>query len=355
VTRILVWDRRSSGHHPAYLSAVVDAGVARGTLESLILPRWAEALGESVGATPLFDDSQTLRESVVRHNPTEVILLDGHDEVPNLLRWRFGVEFRVVDIRSQHVFRAGATRRSSITARSRAAAHRVLREAACRRNSVRFLCLENDTASVGSSRLRRQTDPLPELKQAAPAQPAPRATPTGRQRIVLAGSLDDRKGIELTLEALKMLDSRERSRLQLEIVGKPREARYGRQLEAIVDSAIHDGLPVTADLRRLDEEELQETVLSARIVLLPYLDHRGGSGLLSMLDGYHGAVVASDFGWLGQLAREAGAFTFRNGEASSLAASLVLVSTIPRSTLRLPSKRYRSALEFGDVVLGGTT
>lgn len=129
------------------------------------------------------------------------------------------------------------------------------------------------------------------------------AVEPGRKVLVLFGALDERKGLLLALDALDRLRPEEQGRLALVLAGKlvnpalrPRIHAFGRSSH--VQLVFED--------RFLDEAEIQPLLAAADLNLVPYVGHIGSSGILVRTAAAGKAILATDYGVVGEHVRRYG-------------------------------------------------
>lgn len=359
---IILWNSRRSGHHPVYMRALVDVAISM--YSDVWVPSWITAYlprpalrNVSLLPQEAASDFKAMADFARERRPDLTIIADGTSHMHSLALHGWPSRLAVIDIRTQQcdlVFGHGIRRPWG-------ALHLVLRECVVRRQTTTFHVLDHRACAIGTRRLRRATIPLPELRQTyslgqIPAASAPSDSP---RTAVLMGALDKRKGLEVVIEAAEALSAESQgSQIQFVVAGRPVD-RYLPEITRIRKRAQRAGLPISFRLHHLSEFEYFQTLFDADYVLLPYLRHRGGSGLLASLDGYRGHVVVSDRGWLGEVARRLGLHTFQEGDGVHLA-KIIQALEMQRgcgrsqSALRLPSSLYAGAETFGRTILGGS-
>lgn len=199
----------------------------------------------------------------------------------------------------------------SATARERltGARKRLTLSAALRNPHIRYVFCLDHLAAKELPRLGTRAQPvsLPEplRDERAPGRDdstIAQAEP-GRRRLLLLGNLDERKGIDMVLDALSSLSAPEQSSVALllagRVVGEGRTALLGR-ISALRDTS---HVQVVFEDRYLDEDEMQPLVRASDLVLLTYIGHVGSSGVLVRAARAGVPVLSTDVGLLGDLVR----------------------------------------------------
>lgn len=128
-------------------------------------------------------------------------------------------------------------------------------------------------------------DPAPDMAMLKGVDP--RTRDDGRSVALVFGALTRRKGIFQTLDAWHHLAPSDRGRLALRFVGRLDDAERAPFLEslAIKRAAMPDAVIELQD-RFVTDEDLAAEILGADIILAPYQNHIGSSGVM------HWAVAA---------------------------------------------------------------
>jgi glycosyltransferase involved in cell wall biosynthesis len=148
--------------------------------------------------------------------------------------------------------------------------------------------------------------PLPEPLTKYPGEKA--ASPLlsrvedGRRRLVIFGSLDERKGIAVVLEALDGLPEASRKSIALLLAGRFDDT-VRREVASRIGSHGAGEVQVIADDQRLPEESIQPLLRACDLVMITYQRHVGSSGQLLRAAEAGTPVLASDYGLVGQLVR----------------------------------------------------
>lgn len=149
--------------------------------------------------------------------------------------------------------------------------------------------------------------PLPEPLTKHPGKGAPSPllsrVEDGRRRLVVFGSLDERKGIAVVLEALDGLPEASRKKIALLLAGRF-DDRVRRELASRIGSHGAGDVQVIADDQRLPEESIQPLLRACDLVMITYQQHVGSSGQLLRAAEAGTPVLATDYGLVGQLVRE---------------------------------------------------
>ncbi len=113
-----------------------------------------------------------------------------------------------------------------------------------------------------------------------------------RWRIVQFGKIQHYKGVDVLIEALRLLDRASRSRLHIIVAGEPEI-----EIAPLIEHASASGLDDILEFRptRLTEAEMAELLGSADAFVFPYRAIQT-SGVLSLIAGMGKWVIASDLG-----------------------------------------------------------
>jgi glycosyltransferase involved in cell wall biosynthesis len=118
--------------------------------------------------------------------------------------------------------------------------------------------------------------------------------------LLIAGALAPRKGIHSTVDALSRAAESTRRGVRVRLVGEPEpgQADYVSQnIRRLKDL----GVEVVADLRFVDDDELDMCIAEAHIVLTPYINPRTSSGILYRAAHFGTPIISNDRGLLGRL------------------------------------------------------
>jgi glycosyltransferase involved in cell wall biosynthesis len=118
--------------------------------------------------------------------------------------------------------------------------------------------------------------------------------------LLIAGALSPRKGIHSLVDALSKTSEATRQSLRVHVVGKPDSTQIdyvAKNLQRLRDL----GVQTVDDLRFVDDEELDHCIMRSHIVLTPYVDFKGSSGILIRAAHFGKPVLSTERGLLGRL------------------------------------------------------
>lgn len=198
---------------------------------------------------------------------------------------------------------------SSLKERVSATRKQIVLRAAVRNPHLRHVfCFDHlavDRFPAPLSRVRPVALPEPLRVETSRSPDAIAATvEPGRRRLLLFGSLDDRKGIRPVLDALSGLPSSDRSRFALVLAGKVNGPERDELLDRIGEFRRTSHVQVVLEDRYLNEDEIQPLVQACDLVLLTYAQHVGSSGVLVRAANAGVPVLSTDRGLLGLQVRE---------------------------------------------------
>ncbi len=101
----------------------------------------------------------------------------------------------------------------------------------------------------------------------------------GRRLLLLFGSLEERKGVLATLDALGQIPTEAARQLALVVVGRA-DSTVAPRLAPSASGARRTGAQVVVEDRFVPDAELDDLVAAADVVLAPYLGHVGSSGVV---------------------------------------------------------------------------
>ena len=109
-------------------------------------------------------------------------------------------------------------------------------------------------------------------------------------------------------------------------------------------------MDVESILGRVPDAHLPHLLGRSDVLLLPYLRHKGGTGLLPLAEQAHLPAIVSDGGWLGCIADRAGAITIPMGNAGALAEALLTVAKGGAAPVCASKVDYATPGRFGSEV-----
>lgn len=123
-------------------------------------------------------------------------------------------------------------------------------------------------------------------------------TPVGGDRIryTLFGEMSRRKGVFRVRDAWMALPLFLQNRVELRLVGQPRQAEE-TAIRAAVRELREAGWQVFTDFRFVGDEEIPGIHENTDVLLLPYRNHLGTSGVLVQALCWGIPVIVDDFGW----------------------------------------------------------
>jgi len=164
-----------------------------------------------------------------------------------------------------------------------------------------------------------------------------------RKTLLCFGLLRRYKGVDIALDALPMLGDT----CQLIVAGKPHDAAFGRQIEAMARRAPN----VRTILEAISDQHLSNLLNASDAVLLPYRRITGSAALLTALAAERGVVVA-DLPYFREVLRpepDAAAF-FRPGSASDLASAITTFLSVPLEIRNAAAGRLATRYDWPTVV-----
>lgn len=127
-----------------------------------------------------------------------------------------------------------------------------------------------------------------------------------RKLILFFGSIARRKGIFEVLDAIELLSSNDQERLCLAIAGKVTSEDQSVLVDRLDSLERHSGVQFIKELRFISDVEMSDLFTSSDLVLLPYLQHAGSSGVLIRAAVAGKPVLGSHEGLIGQYIRDYG-------------------------------------------------
>jgi len=166
--------------------------------------------------------------------------------------------------------------------------------------------LDEGAAKASGARLRKLVflaDPAPDTKIFNNTQVIPRHD--GRRWFLVFGALAERKGVFQLLEAARRLSPQAASRIGLRFVGKLDPADsvdFISQLETL--KRTHPALALELDNRFVSDDELTCEISACDVVLAPYQNHIGSSGVVLWAAAAGKRLVCQNTGAMGHQVAE---------------------------------------------------
>lgn len=324
--RVVYFEPLPGGHRYLYLRSAM-ASIPPNY--ELLVPMWADSTEANVERIP--QEGRTLAEVAYRHRADSAIHAFGHTFIrKSLRRPPMRIPLTVLDLRGQvGVLNPEFPGTPTINDRARAIANYAAREVFIRRHGPKrqILYLSRLASDVGQRRkAARSTSWIPDCVHARrPHSAEVGLLPAVPGRSLLLGTLNQRKGLPAVHGALvgHGVELSQAGLRELAIIGK-----VDPDYEATATALILDmrrrcpSIKVTWESRQVPDSEFHALIGSAHVLLLPYVNHHGGSGLLGEVL-VHGTAtpVVSEFGWPAHVASRTRGITFRHGDASALAAA----------------------------------
>jgi glycosyltransferase involved in cell wall biosynthesis len=124
-----------------------------------------------------------------------------------------------------------------------------------------------------------------------------------RKIFLLFGALDQRKGIYPLLNALRQLPPAQQTQITLLVVGSMADTERAALLAALAEFQRHSAVQLVVQDHFIPDEAIPHYFALADVVLALYQHHVGSSGVLLWAAAGGKAVLASDYGLLGELVR----------------------------------------------------
>ncbi len=126
----------------------------------------------------------------------------------------------------------------------------------------------------------------------------------GRKTFLLFGSINARKGVYKTLDALSQLSDDSCRQICLLIVGAPRASELEMLNYRIDEVTAQKPIQVLTVFEYISEADVPVYFRLSDFVLAPYQSHIGMSGILLLAAASDKPVISSDFGLMGKLVRQ---------------------------------------------------
>ncbi len=108
----------------------------------------------------------------------------------------------------------------------------------------------------------------------------PRPRNDGRTRLLMFGAMAPRKGLVPMLKAIALAPPDRLGTIDLHIAGKFQDETMRREVDAILADIEKAGVRVSVEDRYLSNAELDDAIAACDLVLAPYQNHIGSSGVL---------------------------------------------------------------------------
>jgi glycosyltransferase involved in cell wall biosynthesis len=127
--------------------------------------------------------------------------------------------------------------------------------------------------------------------------------PQERKNFLLFGTLDERKGIFATLDALALLEDRVSKQIEIVFAGQLQNGIKGHFLYKVSEylRSRKAGAVLCVEDKYLSKNELAQLLKNCDALLIPYQRHVGSSGLLFWAVGANKPLITQDFGLIGYL------------------------------------------------------
>ena len=331
---LLLFDAAADGHHPEYVQHLVGGAVARGRTQDVVLavPETMLAARPSLTAggiqafplpaAPSFTSPwaasrfqwDLLSEAVRAIRPSRVLLLYADSVIPTLARHArlpghpglWTVHFRppvhdrgarlrerVRDVVKRRQLRAVLRHpdlRTAFTLDPRALAYFQTQA-----RTARTVALA-DPVTYAERSPKQQAEDRERIRRELGVRP-------GRHLMVLFGSLEPRKGIFQTVEALQHLRVGVSERLTVALVGPVYAGCREAFAEVMAAAERATAAQLLLDDRVVGQSEIAALLVAADTVLLPYQRHIGSSAVLIRAAGLQRPTITQDVGLVGQWTR----------------------------------------------------
>jgi glycosyltransferase involved in cell wall biosynthesis len=147
--------------------------------------------------------------------------------------------------------------------------------------------------------------PDPSLPESGADRPIGCANPIADRplSLLIAGALAPRKGLHTAADALWESSEETKRNVKLLVVGKPEKGCTEYVLHNVARLRAM-GVEVVSDLRFVSDRELDEHIAHSHVVLTPYLEFKGSSGIVIRAAHFGKPVISTSEGLLGHLVRQ---------------------------------------------------
>ena len=147
----------------------------------------------------------------------------------------------------------------------------------------------------------------PQQPSASPSETRHKwAVEHGRKLALFFGSLAERKGIIQTLKAVRLLSPENQAKLCLALVGTVAPADQQALMEQLDILKETSGVQIVKALRFVSDTEMINLFSASDLILLPYQQHAGSSGILVRAAQAGKPVLGSNYGLIGRYIRDFG-------------------------------------------------
>lgn len=185
-----------------------------------------------------------------------------------------------------------------------------LLRAATKKRCVEVLTYNESWRKTLAAPTRWLPDALSELDALKTAQPmaAPSRQSDDQDRVqfVLFGALKERKGLLETIDGFRSLSAPELSRIDLRILGKFTDQDYRSKVMSRIDALSAKGGAVSIEEGYIEGSKLEAAISEADVILAPYIDHMGSSGVLGIAARYGKPVLTQSAFQVGEETRRFG-------------------------------------------------
>lgn len=344
--RLLLFDPYVGGHHADHVRYIARAWQARGVpgrLVAAVAPRLLtahpaladlayEAGDSSVAFAPIVGadrletarsltevgriNGELLRQVVEEQRPERALLLYlDHLQLALAMGLRVPAALSGILFRPELHYPALGHRPEGMRARVHALRKNLVLRAALRHPRLTHVFSLDPTAVPALQRLGRGAravhlpDPTPP-PAAAGQTPAETRRAWGvdpnRRLAVLFGSLEERKGVLVLLEALLRLPEADARALSVVVAGRSYDEVRPRMEALAARIQATTSLQLIVREEFIPDEEVQGLIEAADIILAPYQRHVGSSGIVMRAGAAGVPLLAQDYGLVGHQVRSAG-------------------------------------------------
>lgn len=340
--RLLIFDPYTTGHHAEHFRHIMkawphltDSGLLVAATSPRLLEQHPDLLDyagaerrvtiDSLPAALQIDQPglslvasgrrhrRVLQDLVERHRPEHLLLLyldHAQFALATGLRFDHPLSISGILFRPSFHYRRIGSPPESLSARLRDERKRLVLWAALRNPHMHTVLSLDPTAAPGIEALSRHARALPLPDPVAPGPSGGDASvmreafgiAPGRKLALLFGALAERKGVLPLLDALRLLSDHTASQLSVLLAG-----RIHGSLRAHVDAATEalreSPLQLVVSDAFVPDGEIQSLVRASDLILVPYQQHLGSSGVLVRAAAAQRPVLSQDYGLMGYQTR----------------------------------------------------